>query len=105
VASRPHGALGLKHDVHTCDSHRFHNRRSVDRGDLTRAASRENRSNVSTNPQESSTTATIERSDAALKFEHLSMVFSDGTHALDDVSFSVRQGEFVTVVGPSGCGK
>jgi NitT/TauT family transport system ATP-binding protein len=60
---------------------------------------------VSTNPQESSTTATIERSDAALKFEHLSMVFSDGTHALDDVSFSVRQGEFVTVVGPSGCGK
>ena len=60
---------------------------------------------MSTNPQESSSTATIERSDAALKFEHLSMVFSDGTHALDDVSFSVRQGEFVTVVGPSGCGK
>jgi NitT/TauT family transport system ATP-binding protein len=60
---------------------------------------------VSTNPQEATTTATIERSDAALKFEHLSMVFSDGTHALDDVSFSVRQGEFVTVVGPSGCGK
>jgi NitT/TauT family transport system ATP-binding protein len=33
------------------------------------------------------------------------MVFQDGTHALDDVSFSVAQGEFVTVVGPSGCGK
>jgi putative ABC transport system ATP-binding protein len=27
------------------------------------------------------------------------------THALNDISFSVTQGEFVAVMGPSGCGK
>jgi NitT/TauT family transport system ATP-binding protein len=41
----------------------------------------------------------------ALSFDHVSMTFPDGTHAVDDVSLSVREGEFVTVVGPSGCGK
>ncbi len=42
---------------------------------------------------------------AALTFDHCSMVFPDGTHALADISFDVAPGEFVTVVGPSGCGK
>ncbi|MFN0027012.1 MAG: ABC transporter ATP-binding protein [Acidimicrobiales bacterium] len=41
----------------------------------------------------------------ALSFEHVSMTFPDGTHALADVSMTVNRGEFVTVVGPSGCGK
>jgi len=41
----------------------------------------------------------------ALAFEHVSMTFPDGTVALRDVSFSVRRGEFTSIVGPSGCGK
>src|SRR4051812_9796827 len=43
--------------------------------------------------------------DVALRFDDVSMVFPDGTHALSDVSLAVRPAEFVTVVGPSGCGK
>jgi NitT/TauT family transport system ATP-binding protein len=42
---------------------------------------------------------------AMLRFEDLSMVYGDGTHALQNVSFTVGPKEFVTVVGPSGCGK
>jgi NitT/TauT family transport system ATP-binding protein len=41
----------------------------------------------------------------ALTFDHISKTFPDGPEALTDVSFSVRPGEFATVVGPSGCGK
>lgn len=40
----------------------------------------------------------------ALEIRHLSRRY--GEHAaVDDVSFSVGEGEFVCVVGPSGCGK
>src|SRR3954449_10421791 len=41
----------------------------------------------------------------ALCFDGVSMIFPDGTHALRETSFDVRQGEFAAVVGPSGCGK
>ncbi|MBL7495804.1 ABC transporter ATP-binding protein [Frankia sp. CNm7] len=39
------------------------------------------------------------------RLRSVSMVFADGTHALDDISIELRQSEFVSLVGPSGCGK
>jgi len=40
-----------------------------------------------------------------LNVENLTKVYPDGTLAVDDISFQVREGEFCVIIGPSGCGK
>lgn len=42
---------------------------------------------------------------AAVRVEHLTKVFPDGTRALDDVSFVVNRGDFMVIIGLSGSGK
>lgn len=42
----------------------------------------------------------IEVKGVSRNYEH-----KESIHALSDVSFSVSEGEFVSIVGPSGCGK
>ena len=45
---------------------------------------------------------------SGITFEHVSKVYQQGENkvvALNDVSLSVDQGEFIAVVGPSGSGK
>jgi len=40
-----------------------------------------------------------------LEFRNVSKIYDKATQALTDVSFSVDEGEFVSVIGPSGSGK
>ena len=40
-----------------------------------------------------------------LRFENVSKHYPNGVHALESVSFSVNEGEFISVIGPSGSGK
>lgn len=43
--------------------------------------------------------------DPIVSFDHVTKSYPQGEVALDDLSFSIEEGEFVCVIGPSGCGK
>jgi phosphonate transport system ATP-binding protein len=40
-----------------------------------------------------------------LEFQNVSKVYNNITKALNEVSFSIEEGEFVSIIGPSGSGK
>jgi osmoprotectant transport system ATP-binding protein len=40
-----------------------------------------------------------------LDLEHVTKIYSDGTKAVNDISFGVEEGELCVLLGPSGCGK
>ncbi|BCJ66578.1 ABC transporter ATP-binding protein [Polymorphospora rubra] len=41
----------------------------------------------------------------AIATDRLTKIFDDGTVAVDDVTIDVRSGEFMVLLGPTGCGK
>jgi cell division transport system ATP-binding protein len=40
-----------------------------------------------------------------IKFNNVTKIYGDGTAVLQDVSFEIKEGEFVSIVGKSGAGK
>ena len=42
---------------------------------------------------------------ASVTLEHLSKIYSNGFVSVNDVSLRVDNGEFITLHGPSGCGR
>jgi len=60
------------------------------------------------NRQSNSRADAASGSDAAIDVKQIVKVFGEGAsalRALDDVSVTIRQNEFFTLLGPSGCGK
>ncbi|RXK47931.1 ABC transporter ATP-binding protein [Halorientalis pallida] len=43
--------------------------------------------------------------EAILEVSGLTKIYPDGTLAVDDIDFSVQDGDFCVIIGPSGCGK
>lgn len=40
-----------------------------------------------------------------IEFRHVFKAYNQDDYVIDDLSFSVKKGEFITILGPSGCGK
>jgi NitT/TauT family transport system ATP-binding protein len=76
------------------------------RGVADRADREEGRMSVSTDRAVGAVVSSeVEAGTPLVSLQGVSKAYANGTVALRNASFSVRQGEFISLVGPSGCGK
>lgn len=54
---------------------------------------------------ESGKQSTRDEREDVLAVSNLTKIYPDGTLAVDEIDFSVKQGDFCVIIGPSGCGK
>ncbi|AUV81939.1 ABC transporter ATP-binding protein [Salinigranum rubrum] len=57
-------------------------------------------SNLTQRPPE-----TADDRNDVLRVEGLTKIYPDGTLAVDDIDFAIKEGDFCVIIGPSGCGK
>lgn len=55
-------------------------------------------------PSTEQVNAMDDRNDV-LTVDGLTKIYPDGTLAVDDIDFSIKEGDFCVIIGPSGCGK
>jgi ABC-type Fe3+/spermidine/putrescine transport system ATPase subunit len=49
--------------------------------------------------------AAVDDREDVLIVDGLTKIYPDGTLAVDDIDFSIKEGDFCVIIGPSGCGK
>ena len=47
----------------------------------------------------------MDQKNSIIDLQNISVIFEDGEQVLRDFNLSIRNGEFVTLLGQSGCGK
>ena len=55
--------------------------------------------------KEKETVSQTRKNDNIIEIKSITKIFEDGVTVLDDISLSIKRGQFVTLLGPSGCGK
>ena len=61
---------------------------------------------LETEPETSEQKEIVERISGSIELDHVSFRYSDDTpYVLDDLSLKIRKGEYVAIVGRTGCGK